>query len=108
MNKLQTLTEEIRRLSSGELAVLRAWFQDFDGIDSRRSIDAYLPQDPSPGGIAPAPDSDHNAGGDPSNTMAMELAASMREAYRQVAFQEYAQFVAADVGPSTLAGHPCR
>ena len=108
MNKLQLLTEEIRNLSSGELAVLRAWFHDFDSIDSRRSIDAYLPQDQSPGDLVPRTDSDHQAGGDQSKTMAMELATSMREAYLQVAFQEYAQFVAADLGASALAGHPCR
>lgn len=107
MNKLQLLTEEIRNLSSGELAVLRAWFHDFDSIDSRRGIDAYLPQDRSPGGVEPQTDSDHQACGDRSKTMAMELAASMREAYRQVAFQEYTQFVAADLDASAPAGHPC-
>lgn len=107
MNKLQLLTEEIRKLSSGELAVLRAWFQDFDSIDSHRNIDAYLPHEPSPSDLPAETDSDHQAGGDQSKTMAMELAASMREAYRQVAFQQYAQFVAADLGASALAGHPC-
>lgn len=121
MNKLQRLTEEIRNLSSGELAVLRAWFEDFDSIDSRRRIDAYLP-DAEKGGAGDKSDNgakgrtdeksqgvtDDRAEDSPSGSdqrRAMEMAASLREAYRQVAFQEYAQLVANDLGLGDMLGH---
>lgn len=95
MTKLQRLTEEIRNLSSGELAVLRAWFEDFDSVDSSRRIDDYLP----PAGAAEIVDKSCEED-KPGNerARALELAACMREAYRQVAFQEYAQCVAKDLG----------
>ncbi len=115
MNKLQRLTEEIRNLSSGELAVLRAWFEDFDSIDSRRRIDAYLPDADKAGkgdgsrtdeksqGVTDDKAEDSPSGSD--QRRAMEMAASLREAYRQVAFQEYAQLVANDLGLGDMLGH---
>jgi hypothetical protein len=103
MHKLQRLTEEIRNLNSGELALLRAWFADFDGIDTGRQIGTYV------GAAEPAAARAEDQGGaidttsDPQtspadeHTTIAELAANMRDAYRQVAFSEYTQFVATDM-----------
>jgi len=107
MNKLQRLTEEIRNLSSGELAVLRAWFEDFDSIDSRRRVDAYLSTAPiaDAGTVKPDEGKTEKTDDKTSNECApMEMAACMREAYRQLAFQEYAQLVAADLGLTGTLG----
>lgn len=99
MHRLQRLTEEIRSLSSGELAALRTWFEHFDGVDADRQIDAYLSAETAPDAATVSPG--ENTGSAADQAM-LEMAAGMREAYRQVAFQEYAQFVAADLGLATV------